>query len=309
MDSADSKLESFEVRSTSALLQILETGNIALWEWNLSNGENLVTPAWAALLGYDIDELTPISYDSFAALVHPDDMPQVDSNVRGHILGKTPKYSANFRMRHKDGSWCWIKAQGLITKRDEQGSPLLMSGVHLDITPLKQTEDELRKRSITDDMTGWYNRGYFMQAGATALRRALRQGSRLAVIMFDIDHFKSINDNYGHAKGDDVIKQLTHTIAERLRSVDVAARMGGEEFVVMLEGASLGDARAIAETIRHKVEELEFDAPHGGTFKVTASFGATMLDDDDVRLEQLLARADQALYKAKANGRNRTELA
>lgn len=127
--------------------------------------------------------------------------------------------------------------------------------------------------------------------------------------MFDIDHLKTVNDQYGHAMGDLVIETLTGRIGERLRSIDIAGRLGGEEFAILLDGAGLGDARTIAETLRETIATCEFNPPHHHPFQVTASFGVTMMNDHDDSMEGLLSRADAALSQAKTNGRNRTELA
>lgn len=308
-EDACTQLRRFEVRSSEALLQLLDNGEVGLWEWNIASGENLVSVAWAAMLGYELSELQPTNYERFSQLIHPDDIAEVESNVKAHIEGKVPKYKANFRLRHQQGHWIWVKARGQITEWDSQGTPTVMSGIHLEITALKTTEETLRTRSITDEMTRWFNRGHFLHAGSRAVQRAQRQQTRLALIMFDIDHFKSINDSYGHATGDSVIQQVTQLVGRRVRSVDIAARMGGEEFAILLEGASLGDARSIAEQARKQISDTQFKATSGLNFHVTISFGVSMLQPEDSSIDSLLSRADSALYKAKTNGRNRTELA
>lgn len=305
----DAPLPRFEVRSADALLKLLDNGEIALWEWHLKSNENIVTPAWGKQLGYSLESLHPIDYATFVSLVHPDDRLQVADSVQAHISGTSDKYAATFRMQHAKGHWIWIKAQGQIIERDANGEAMIMSGIHLDISQLKAVEAELRVRSSTDQMTGWFNRGHFLHDGNLALQRAQRQQTRLALIMFDIDHFKRVNDQYGHATGDAVIQRITQAVGERVRAVDLAARLGGEEFAVLLEGASLGDARKVAEIARERIAELTFYSAEQAPFTVTASFGATMLEDSDTSIETLLNRADLALYKAKANGRNRTELA
>lgn len=306
---SNQSLRRFEVRSADSLLSILDAGQVGLWEWNVQTGENLITTAWAAQLGLSVEDLSPFSFDAFIELIHPEDHQQVTQTVQQHLSGETDCYLASFRMRHYDNTWVWIEARGQVTKRLPNGQPLLMSGIHRNISDLKKVEEELRQRSNTDAMTGWYNRAYFLQAGAVIVSRALRQRSRLALLMFDIDHFKSINDQFGHATGDCVIETLCGQIGARLRAIDIAGRLGGEEFAILLDGASLGDARNIAESLRESIASVEFTSPQQQPFQVTASFGVTMIDDHNDCIESLLSRADAALYQAKANGRNRTELA
>ena len=302
-------LQRFEVRSADALLEILDSGNVGLWEWNVQTGDNLVTPAWAAQLGYTMEAVAPVNFATFINLIHEHDRQQVETSVQAHLAGDAKVYQATFRMRRKDDSWAWIEARGQVTAWTAEGEPLLMAGTHLDISNLKAIEEELRNRSNTDAMTGWFNRAHFLDAGNVTVSRALRQKSRLALVMFDIDHFKSVNDRFGHAMGDQVIETITSRIADKLRKIDVPARMGGEEFAILLDGAALGDARRIAEVLRQSIESTEFTPAQGSAFNVTASFGVTMIDDHKDSIESMLSRADSALYQAKAYGRNRTELA
>ena len=302
-------LERFEVRSADALLEILDSGNVGLWEWNVQTGDNLVTPAWAAQLGYTMEAIAPVTFKTFIELIHKHDRQQVETLVQAHLGGDTKVYQAIFRMRRKDNSWAWIEARGQVTEWTADGEPLLMSGTHLDISNLKAVEEELRNHSTIDAMTGWFNRAHFLDAGNVTVSRALRQQSRLALVMFDIDHFKAVNDRFGHAVGDQVIKTITNQVAEKLRKIDIPARMGGEEFAVLLDGAALGDARRIAEVLRQSIASIEFTSAQGSVFNVTASFGVTMVDDHKDSIESMLSRADSALYQAKAYGRNRTELA
>lgn len=299
----------FEACSADALLEILDSGNVGLWQWNVQTGDNLVTPAWVAQLGYTMETFAPVHFDTFIDLIHEDDRQHVETAVQAHLAGHVRIYQATFRMRRKDNSWAWIEARGKVTARTVDGEALQMSGTHLDISELKAIEEELRNRSNTDAMTGWFNRAHFLDAGSVSVSRALRQQSRLALLMFDIDHFKSVNDRFGHAMGDQVIETIASKTSDKLRKIDIPARMGGEEFAILLDGAALGDARKIAEVLRQSIESTEFTSLQGQAFKVTASFGVTMIDDHKDSIELMLSRADSALYQAKAYGRNRTELA
>lgn len=185
---------------------------------------------------------------------------------------------------------------------------VLWHGLSIDISLLKETEQSLRELAVTDGLTQWYNRRHFMQVGEKMFDQARRQQNRLSLLMFDLDHFKVVNDTYGHAKGDEVLQIITQAVSKRVRSADLAARIGGEEFVVLLDGTNLHDARQLAEDLRKQIEKIKFDGGEKGIFQVTCSFGVTMLHPTDTALDQLLKRSDEALYQAKANGRNRVEL-
>lgn len=154
-----------------------------------------------------------------------------------------------------------------------------------------------------DSLTGTLARAAFMQRGARVLERA---GHPLAALMIDLDHFKTVNDRYGHAVGDLVLTRSTRVIASKLRAGDVLGRLGGEEFAVLLKGASREDASIIAEGIRQAVADLDIETPAGHTLRVTVSIGVAPAEGLAGKyLHALLLDADKALYQAKSAGRNR----
>jgi len=130
-----------------------------------------------------------------------------------------------------------------------------------------------------------------------------RYKTNLSFIMFDVDEFKTLNDNFGHALGDLVLQTITETCIKTLRKTDTIARWGGDEFMIMMPETDHSHASVIAERIRHET----FNRFHGRDFNVTLSIGITESREEDKKLDDIYARADKALYKAKANGKNRTE--
>lgn len=160
----------------------------------------------------------------------------------------------------------------------------------------------LEKQASTDPLTGIYNRLKLSQQVDSELKRAQRYHSELAVILFDIDHFKRINDNYGHLTGDAVLQDMARVVTKNLRDSDIFARWGGEEFMIVLPGTSVDQARTCAEKLRGIIAGHPFPVPTS----VTVSLGVTGAIAEDSR-ETLTNRADQALYAAKENGRNRVE--
>jgi len=174
----------------------------------------------------------------------------------------------------------------------------------VDITHHKRMEKELYSLSITDPLTGIYNRRYFQEKLEEEIERVRRGGGVFSVVMFDIDHFKTINDQFGHQVGDTVLKTLVKIVKDRIRRIDILARWGGEEFVLLLPNTTLENAKGLAEELRRKIETLWI--PRVGKF--TVSFGVTEYrpqDDPDT----LVFRADAALYEAKREGRNRVRAA
>ena len=169
---------------------------------------------------------------------------------------------------------------------------------------LQELARDLRSQATTDPLTGLFNRLKFDEALAGEISRSARYGTSLSLALYDVDRFKAINDTHGHQTGDKVLTELSSLVAGSIRSVDVLARWGGEEFAMMLPGCDGAMAFQAAEKLRATIAEVAIDA----VGVVTCSFGvAQYVDGETAAL--LIARADRALYRAKINGRNRVELA
>ncbi|UIN23300.1 diguanylate cyclase [Herbaspirillum frisingense] len=167
---------------------------------------------------------------------------------------------------------------------------------------------QLQTSSNTDFLTGVLNRRAFFTQAGQQMGLSQRYGRGMAVVLFDIDHFKRINDTYGHQAGDVILRGVAQLVAGLLRKVDVLARYGGEEFVILLPEADLAQAGSVAEKLRAALEHADFEIEDGRRIKVSASFGVAALCDG-AGLEELIRRADLALYRAKRIGRNRVEQA
>lgn len=169
----------------------------------------------------------------------------------------------------------------------------------------------LRRSGFTDVLTGWHNRRYLQARMKEELARACRDGRNLVCLILDIDHFKRVNDTWGHTAGDIVLRELAQRIDAQVRASDVAARFGGEEFVILLPNTRGADGQRLAERIRNAVAAAPFELPEGEQIAVTVSIGiaefAPGAGDTDLKSlgEALIARADVALYAAKAAGRDR----
>ena len=188
---------------------------------------------------------------------------------------------------------------------DDEGRPVGVIGIMTDITERKAMERELRRLATTDPLTGAHNRRHFLSCAVTELERAQRYGNPLAMLMLDVDFFKSINDRYGHAVGDEALRALVTTLSRQLRDIDVIGRLGGEEFAVMLPETSLAGALVTGERLRAAIEDLCLELEDGQTLSFTVSMGVACPNAADLSPESVLGRADQALYRAKAGGRNR----
>jgi diguanylate cyclase (GGDEF)-like protein len=170
---------------------------------------------------------------------------------------------------------------------------------------LLETNKELRRLSITDDLTGLHNRKHIMDQFGNEIARAQRYDQSLAILMIDIDYFKRINDTYGHQAGDVVMCRLAESLLGSVRECDHVGRYGGEEFLIILPNSNVQSGLALAERIRQNVSRLQIKDGSTGTISVAVSIGVAGLPDDGTDVESLLRSADKALYHAKNSGRNR----
>lgn len=166
----------------------------------------------------------------------------------------------------------------------------------------------LRNAAFRDALTGLYNRRYVFGIFNNELKRYRRYSEPFSLILIDADHFKHVNDEFGHCAGDDALRVIANVCLESVRDTDVVGRFGGEEFIVLLPHTKAHDAKTVAERIRHTMHEREIES-HGRRFKVTLSLGITEVGPNADTFDDVLKVADQALYAAKNGGRDRVAVA
>ena len=160
--------------------------------------------------------------------------------------------------------------------------------------------------AITDGLTGLYNRRYMESHLGALVEQAAARGKPLTALVLDIDYFKSVNDTYGHDAGDDVLREFATRIRKSIRGIDLACRLGGEEFVIVMPETDMAVATIVAERLRRRIASEPFAIAQGPKrIEVTISIGLATLDTVDDNAATILKRADQALYRAKRDGRNR----
>ena len=175
-----------------------------------------------------------------------------------------------------------------------------------DVTSKLLAEERLRHLATTDDLTGLWNRRCFMSRAEAEIAQAVLFRRPLCLALMDVDHFKHINDTYGHAAGDAALKYLADELRSRLRASDTIGRIGGEEFAIILPGISLEAAHTLLEQIRVALGNGRI-VHAGKDISLTVSIGVAAMPDSIDSVDELLSVADAACYKAKASGRNRTE--
>lgn len=251
----------------------------------------------------DIYEIDPqlLRQDATAVFerIHPDDLLRVRTSIRSSAEQLTP-WREEYRVLLPIAGQRWVRGEA--TPEPEADGSTLWHGYLTDISDLKRVEEELRALSVTDSLTGIHNRRYFQERLKSELERAQRDQLELAVIMLDIDHFKRINDQFGHAVGDHVLRSLCQRISQRLRRTDVFCRLGGEEFMVLCPGSNVDQAYSLAVELWQGVRSV----PVEGVGQVTASFGVAGWRPGE-GADALLLRADSGVYAAKLAGRDRVE--
>jgi diguanylate cyclase (GGDEF)-like protein/PAS domain S-box-containing protein len=251
-----------------------------------------------------------------AALVldshHPDDQESYLAAVTESVRTLKP-LECELRQYVADGSLRW--RQFYATPRCEPDGTIIWDGICIDITERKQLEHQLdqanmllQEQAIRDPLTGLHNRRYLDETLPRELQRAERAGQPVGIIMLDIDHFKRFNDTYGHDAGDTVLRAVGAFLKEHTRGADIACRYGGEEFTLVLPGASLADTQQRAEELRAGIQTLAVQHGEQPLAQVTISLGVAVFPAHGTTAESLIRAADQALYQAKRNGRNRIEV-
>lgn len=406
---------------------ILESTDAGVWEWNFQTGEVVLSERWASMLGYRLDELAPLSIQTWFDLLEPADRAISDNAFERHFAGDDPFYHCEVRLLHKHGHNVWVRDYGRIVTRTADGLPEWISGSHIEISEYKQIEQALRASQETlataqriarlghwqadiennkvewssiiyemlgidpdsvtasldyfrsllhpddeslleqrldeslqtgvhdvvhrirhadghylwvheyaqwqpgqkilmgtmhdvtrqkeleleliqlsriDALTGLYNRRFFIEQLEQAISLAKRSAQPLALLIIDVDHFKRINDHYGHSGGDTVLQSLVASMQEELRQHDTLARVGGEEFAVLLPQVEVEGAMVVAEKLKARVSAGPFTL-NGENLNVSITVGVCALSDECADWSSLYNRADKAMYTGKKEGRNR----
>ncbi|GEO84729.1 MULTISPECIES: GGDEF domain-containing protein [Alphaproteobacteria] len=257
------------------------------------------------IFGYTADEIRQIAP---ADTVSVEDRAAVAESIRHRLTGELNEADYGFRGLRKDGAIIDLEMHGSVLEVD--GKRLLIS-VLLDVTDrvraareLEALQEALREQSIHDSLTGLYNRYHLEDFLDRELTAAGRAGGSVSVVMMDVDHFKAVNDHYGHLAGDEVLRAFGDVMKQHVRGSDMCCRFGGEEFLLVLPGSSQDVAAQRAEGLRRALAATRV-VYNGEPISVTASFGVATFPRDGATLDQLVAAADGALYTAKATGRDR----
>lgn len=267
-------------------------------------GDDGLIASWnrgaAQLTGYSESEVVGQPYDKlFPASTSKDGLPGRTLNY-----ARENRYCREEQRRKRRGHTDFHALCAIDVLRNTKGELSGYVEVFHDISEQKQREELLLQRATRDALTGIANRGYFTEVASNEIARARRFAEPLSVIMLDIDHFKKINDSYGHETGDRAIIAVAQTCSQAMRKIDLVGRLGGEEFAILLPRADKEPALEIAQRLRMKLSEQRVIASDGSEISFTVSGGVAALRPLTRDLHELLRNADNALYQAKREGRN-----
>lgn len=275
----------------------LEGARNGVWDWNLKTNEVFLSRQWKKMLGYEDHEIST-KLEEWNKRVHPDDKARTYADIEKHLSGQVPYYENEHRVQCKDGSYKWILDRGMIVSRDPDGRALRMIGTHTDITDRKQYEDTIRELSLKDELTGLRNRRGFMTLAEAEflLARSLKRG--LALFYADLDNMKRINDTYGHAEGDNALRDVAALLKKTFRDSDIVARLGGDEFSVLTLETSQDRPEHIIQRLESNITEHNRSA--GRRYTLALSIGAVyMSPGSEMSMEALLSQADAEMYRVK----------
>jgi diguanylate cyclase (GGDEF)-like protein/PAS domain S-box-containing protein len=269
-----------------------------------------VSPSIQLLRGYTPEEIMSHSLDAALA---PNDAERLTRTIRDNrekflsgILGTHDYQTSEVEQLRKDGTSVWTEVIARYVKNAKTGG-VEVHGVTRDISERKALRIELERQAATDSLTGIANRRHFLSTAQKEIERCKRHGGTLSLLMLDIDHFKSVNDTFGHAVGDRALQAVAQTCGKGLRGSDLLGRIGGEEFALLLVETDLDKACRVAERLIAQVEAIELFTEVGQPVLLTTSIGVAEYRPQTEILSDLMVRVDQALYKAKNMGRNRFE--
>ncbi|MGC8840078.1 MAG: diguanylate cyclase domain-containing protein [Candidatus Sumerlaeaceae bacterium] len=287
------------LRESEERFSLALTGaNDGIWDWDLRQNRIFYSPRWKWLLGYEDHEVGPTPAE-WLTRIHSEDREAFQQAIRDHLEGRSRLLDVEIRMVTRRGEWRWMHIRGVAIV-DDRRQPIRMAGSMTDITRRKVAEEQLRHGAYHDPLTQLPNRAHFLELLQRAVARVRRHPEQqFAILFLDLDNFKHVNDHYGHTTGDDCLAQMAARLAASVRPSDVVARIGGDEFIVLVEDV---ESPQHVYDLAHRLEEVVRQPLRIGDVEVSVgvSIGIAFSNEPFAEPMDLIALADEKMYRIKA---------
>ena len=291
-------------KNEQQLKYVLDATGDGIWDWNILTGHVSHNQRWLEILGLHTRDTTS-SLDGFKNRIYPEDLPRVLDAINAS-LESNKKYSLDYRMIRGDQSLAWVSDVGMVVERSSNGDPLRMVGAISDIGMQKESQSKIEELVFFDPVTNLPNRRYAKDRIERSINEAARVDSFSGLMLLDLDNFKLVNDTHGHNIGDVLLQKFGTRLIEILRPMDVVARIGGDEFLVLFERnhSSEEECRVVLEAVLERLcteLEIPFDLEGGIKILVTPSIGVVVYSQKSKGFDEVLKFADLAMYKNKTS--------
>jgi len=308
------------LESEQRLILAIHAGGVGIWDWNILTGEVKHNTRWIEMLDEDPNRQY-FSVEDFKNRIHPDDLGSVLEQLKASLDGLN-EYRCRYRMIRLDGRQIWVEDKGAVIETSHDGKPLRMVGAISDVTELVMANEKIQELAFYDPLTQVLNRRLFEDRLHQTLVRTQRSQHYGALLFIDLDHFKELNDRSGHQMGDLRLIDVAKRMKECVREADMVARVGGDEFAIILgelggdQSAAHVQAIKVAEKLCQSLsaisclkgpEEKLCKPNEPGKCRCSASIGIRLFKGSEITHEQLIAQADSAMYQAKKAGGNRIQ--
>lgn len=279
----------------------IEGSNDGVWDWDIVADRIFLSDRCLEIADFTSNHIENFE-ETFKSRLHPDDVDMVYASYMSHFAGETPYSITEYRLKDSYGAYKWVIAKGK-AMFGEDGRPIRMAGSLTDNTKLKKHQQTIHDLAYYDSLTGLPNRVLFEDRLNNAISLAKRTDTKLAVIYFDLDDFKKINDTMGHFFGNELLKKVSDHLKIYIRDCDTLARLGGDEFAILLQNViCIEDILNFGDRLKEAFNN--FFLINNTTVYIKSSFGLAIYPEDGQTLDELLKNADTAMYKAKELGKN-----
>jgi|LGOV01.1.fsa_nt_gb diguanylate cyclase (GGDEF)-like protein/PAS domain S-box-containing protein len=276
----------------------IEIGGLGIWEHNINADQTQYYEKWEEMLGYSGNEIDKTN-DGWIKLIHKDDKEEVLNALKDYLEGRSKSFKKKYRLIKKDGTYKWIYDVAKIVDYNRKGKPSHLIGIHLDIDESMKTQEKIEYLSYRDGLTGVYNRRYFENE---IERVSNSRNLPISIVIADMDRLKHINDTYGHKIGDKYLLKIAEIVTRVTRKDEIVARIGGDEFAVVVSGVERKEIELLCERIKNEISK--FNIKKELPLALSVSLGYAVKNKHSEDINEIFIKADLAMYEEKKRSRN-----